>query len=182
MKKISCTLLLILLLICNPLFGQNDSNSSKFTLSAGLSYNTLYWEPYDLLNLETLLLKRNNLWLQPNIQISYGLNILELGNESNIGISVFTGYNSFGGKSKTEDSGYKDYYVFHSVEYGLKPFYSHNQYCGFLGIKSQYIFSAKSKAYGSFSQDSTEPREWSETNVSSQFKNSSFSLGITNAA
>jgi hypothetical protein len=163
---------------CNPMLGQKDTLNSRFSLSSGLSYNTLYWETYDVLNQETHVLKRNSLWLQPNFRISYKLDVIELENNANLGISIFTGYNSFGGKSKTEDSGYKDYYIFRSIEFGFMPCYSQNRYNGFIGIKGQYIFNAKSKAYGSLVQDPNEPRDWSEEDVGSFFKSSSVSFGI----
>jgi len=160
------------------IFGQEENNHSGFSIVGGLSYNTLFWETEQYLTQEETILNRNQFWLQPNFRISYSLNLFKLKNKVGVSVAIFSGFNSFGGKSKTEDSGYKDYLLFKSVEFGLQPVYSFNKYEANIGIKGQYIFSAKSKAYGTLTQDENLPREWSISDASDLFKDYSLSFGF----
>ena len=176
MKKI---VLLTFCIIQLSFFAKSQETNSKnnIDLELGLGYNISNWEVKSFN--ETVKLNRNQFYIFPSFKLKYSIPLSEFKNNSIFEITPFIGYNMFGGKSKTESNGYKDIIRLQSIEIGVLPTFSlKNKLNLYGGVKGQYIFSAKSKSYGSFADPVETEREW-ETNDMAEFfiKDISFNIG-----
>lgn len=155
---------------------QERTASNKLSFEFGLGYNTLDWEAVSLT--ETVENNRNQFCLSPSFKLKYSIPLVKFTNNSNFAVTTFAGYNMFGGKSKTESNGYKDIIRLQSFEIGALPTYSINDKVSLYGgIKGQYIFSAKNKAYGSMASPIETERKWNTSDSHSLIKDISFSAG-----
>ncbi len=153
-----------------------ETNSKKnIDIELGLAYNTINWEASSLN--EDIKLNRNQFAILPSLKLKYFIPLSELKNNSTFGIALFVGYNMFGGKSKEEQNGYKDIIRLQSFEIGLLPTYSiKNKLNLYGGVKGQYIFSAKTKSYGSVLSPIDTAREWETNDMSELIKDISFNI------
>ena len=146
------------------------------SIEVGFGYSTLSWEVESLDgNLQN---DRNQFWVLPSFKLKYFIPLTAVDKPSVFKIAPFAGYNMSGGKSKTELNGYKVFFRFQSLEIGALPTFSlKDKLQIYGGVKGQYIFSAKSKAFGSALSQGNDGREWSTNDVDKFIKDFSFSVG-----
>lgn len=171
----------LLLLLCILLFSvvgksQELNSSNKMSIEVGFGYSTLSWKVESLAgNLQN---DRNQFWVLPSFKMKFFIPLTAIDQPSVFQIAPFAGYNMSGGKSKTELNGYKDFFRFQSLEIGALPTFSLKDKLQFYGgVKGQYIFSAKNKAFGSALSQGNDGREWSTNDVDKFIKDFSFSIG-----
>ena len=176
MKRHIITFIFITLLF--PLVSKSQETNlvNNISLELGLGYNTINWEA-ESLNKNTKY-NRNQPNILPSFKLKYSIPIYKINDNSTFAITPFTGYNMFGGKSEKEPNGYKDMFYLQALEIGILPTYSlSGNYMFYGGFKGQYIFSAKSKAYGSINDPIETERKWKTSDCKGLFKNRSFSVG-----
>jgi len=174
MKKI-LILTFCLLQLSSVVKSQEINSSRNLSFEFGLGYNTLGWEVTSLQG--SIYNDRNQFSLFPSFKLKYSIPVIEFNNNSIFEVTPFAGYNMFGGKSKTESNGYKDIIRLQAFEIGALPTYSLNNKLNlYVGLKGQYIFSAKNKSYGSVLSPINTEREWVTNDIVS-IKDISFNVG-----
>lgn len=168
-------LLSVTLLIQYIGYSQDKFDNLGWSTELGIGYNTLSWDVDSYLTGEHTTYDRNNFFLLPSLKVKYANSLSEF-EKIDLNLSSFIGYNMFGGKSKTDQNGYKDIIIFQSIEGGILPTLDlKNRISFFGGIKGQYILSAKSISYGSDQKN----KEWEINEIKKYFfKNFSFSAGV----
>ena len=175
MKKL-LVLTLCLLQLSNMVKSQEINSSNNLSVEFGLGYNTLGWDVKSLP--ENINNDRNQFILFPSFKLKYSIPLTNFDNNSSFEVTPFVGYNMFGGKSKKESNGYKDIIFLQSFEIGALPTFSlNNKLSLYVGLKGQYIFSAKNKSYGSESSAVDTGRKWETHDVNELFKDIYFNLG-----
>jgi len=175
MKKL-LVLTLCLLQLSNMVKSQEINSSNNLSIEFGLGYNTLGWNVKSLQgNMNN---DRNQFILFPSFKLKYSIPLTNFDNNSSFEVTPFVGYNMFGGKSKKESNGYKDIIFLQSLEIGALPTFSlNNKLSLYVGLKGQYIFSAKQKSYGTVLSPIETERKWETHDVNELFKDISFNLG-----
>ncbi|CAN5405515.1 hypothetical protein BH11BAC7_BH11BAC7_11410 [soil metagenome] len=121
---------------------------------------------------------RNTFSIQPSVRFSYNISLSKKDTTRFI-VTPFVGYYIFGGKSDTEPNGYKDVYLFNSVEAGFIPSIKIcNLFQVGVGIKGQYVFSVKQKYYGVLNQPDSVPRKWETFDASEFYYSHAFNAGL----
>jgi hypothetical protein len=166
-----------LLLLSFTVKSQKADSSNPVSLEFGFGYNTLGWEVTSLQS--NISHSRNQLFILPSFKIRYSFPLTEFKNHTTFGLSPFVGYNMFGGKSKTESSGYKDVIILQAFETGVSPCFSFSNHIAIYGgVKGQYIFHAQQRSFGSVWNPAGEERKWESHNVNEMFRDVSFSAGL----
>ena len=176
MERNIILLLFISILFSTAVKSQEANFENNISIELGLGYNIINWK-VESLN-ENIKHNRNQFDILPSFKIKYSVPVYKINNNSIFKVTPFAGYNMFGGKSKKEANGYKDKFYLQALEIGILPEYTFDsKYAFYGGLKGQYIFSAKSKAYGSFIDPIETERRWETTDCKDLFKNRSFSIG-----
>jgi hypothetical protein len=145
-------------------------------IKIGLSYNTLKWKITSPIFQSPTTYKYKKFNSNPNIRYSYTFNFKKL---TNLQFSTILGYSTYGGKSKSDTTKFKEIYSNHCIELGIMPSYMvlKNKSIG-IGFKLNYTPITLYKYYGTIYQSDLLPRKWFTENVSDRFNKLSTNIGI----
>ncbi|GEM_PF-1457827 len=176
MKCYALIVLILLLCYCRLL----AQKKIPIGLEVGIGHNTMIWKTeYDeSLGINDTTFKRKELFITPSLRITYKFSGWKLYEKVELNLVTFIGYSAFGGKSAEYENGYKDKHIFNGIEVGAFPQFDFNEKI-VIGpvIKGQYIFSAKSKSFGSVVDPAGTVRKWETHDVDELYRDFSLSVG-----
>lgn len=160
--------LLLFIITTKPLYSSNLTRKhSNLGVEVGVGHSQLFWKVPNRPDGD-----RTQFFLKPTIRMVYKVNVM-----NKIYLLPLIGYDVFGGKSKKEENGYEDNFVFKSLEVGSLLGCKIKNIEIASGMKYNYHLKITQNYYGSFYQ-SPEERKWETEDWTDEFKNYSIDVGI----
>jgi hypothetical protein len=178
-EKIKLSLLMFISISQVNIYSQDKKKDRNFGLEVNLGYNTLLSNSQDYFFGTEEKYLRDKFWITPNFKLYYCFSVKHFSERYVYKITPFIGRYVFGGRSRVFPNGYKDQYVFKSIELGFfnSLFFKKNfQFA--LGLKEQYIYNVNGNFYGIYGDVYNEDREWFSRDFTDSYKNFATSVGL----
>jgi hypothetical protein len=155
--------------ITSFIYSQNNCKLSKWSIEAGVGYNTMitsltYSDNYGNKSKEYFVY--DNLWFRPSFRLLYAFTFYQNTDKHiKVMMPIFVGYYTFGSKSKMtfyfpESFILYKINLFRSIENGINPSLETDNFQLGMMLKYQYVISAKYRVY----YDNSHFEEWDERN------------------